>query len=585
MLAGLVALAASALVMCGAPEQTGHARSVRPQHASGKGTPAHFDPAQSAALFVGVSQFADHTIAEVPYAVDDAVDLAHAFVLEARQPLVTPRSVVLALSGQPRKHESIEKLKELTDAGATTVAASRTEILQHLQSQARSVRQGGIFILSFASHGFSEDGVPYVLASSSQLNNTATAISASKILDLASVSTVPRSVIFLDACRERVTAVRGAARQPRSRAPLLAGLSKTDGQVVFFAAGAGQYAYDDDRLKNGVFTESVLAGLRCKAETDAHGNVTAGTLSEYVEKHVRLWLQRRHRNPPAHHATQVSMDGDTALMPLASCGSASASHPSGAQPGRVDFTGSALHVLGENGMLLWQQTLDGPIVQAAIADLDANHQKEVIVAAGGKIVVFNASGERLWSADTNAPSNYDGARAMTVRSFVIGRVTRKKTQQVVALSTDNEGRASRLSLFRADGRIMGGYWHPGPLQHVVIGALTSRHAPKIIVTGVNRDLSSLLHVKGAVGCVFLLDPNKVSGEAPPYHGKLGSGSQVWYGYVSPMTQTIKHLEIAGHDGTHDISLSTSRGHVVLDFDGRTLDAKNAHVSLVKTPRG
>ncbi len=59
-----------------------------------------FDPARSAGLFVGVSRFDDELFPPVPFAVDDAIDLAHLFALELR--LIMPPEVVLGLAGEPR---------------------------------------------------------------------------------------------------------------------------------------------------------------------------------------------------------------------------------------------------------------------------------------------------------------------------------------------------------------------------------------------------------------------------------------------------------------------------------------------------
>src|SRR5947207_13996351 len=55
-----------------------------------------FDPQQSAALFVGISNFDDKQIEKVPYAVDDAVDLAYEVAIDHRPRLVVPNAVVLA---------------------------------------------------------------------------------------------------------------------------------------------------------------------------------------------------------------------------------------------------------------------------------------------------------------------------------------------------------------------------------------------------------------------------------------------------------------------------------------------------------
>ena len=84
------------------------------------------DPKKSAALFVGVRDFPwDKTLATVPYAVDDAVDLAYELTMEQHSPLVDSKRVVLALSGEPQKAESQEKLRKLLVAGATTHDATQ----------------------------------------------------------------------------------------------------------------------------------------------------------------------------------------------------------------------------------------------------------------------------------------------------------------------------------------------------------------------------------------------------------------------------------------------------------------------------
>ncbi|NJL29938.1 MAG: hypothetical protein HC897_19600 [Thermoanaerobaculia bacterium] len=75
-----------------------------------------FDPADSAGLFVGVSHFEDPRFAPVPFAVDDAVDLAFVFSVELG--LIRPERCVLALAGEPCKPQSAERLARLLAAGA-----------------------------------------------------------------------------------------------------------------------------------------------------------------------------------------------------------------------------------------------------------------------------------------------------------------------------------------------------------------------------------------------------------------------------------------------------------------------------------
>lgn len=76
---------------------------------------------------------------EPSHAVDDAIDLAHLFALEHNVRLVEPSRVVLALSGEPQKPASRQRLEALLAAGAThRPAATKTDIYSLLDRQARA---------------------------------------------------------------------------------------------------------------------------------------------------------------------------------------------------------------------------------------------------------------------------------------------------------------------------------------------------------------------------------------------------------------------------------------------------------------
>src|SRR5258706_1693130 len=377
-----------------------HHRSVRPVTGWGAIAPLHFDPEQSAALFVGVRQFQDNDIAEVPYAVDDAIDLAHAFAIKPKHPLVQTCHVVLALRGEPHKKASEKRLQELRTAGAVVIGATRSEILDTLGQQADRTGGGGILIVSFATHGFSREGVPYVLAGSSTLSDPDSALPTTMILDVAAHA--PRSLIFIDACRQRVTAATRSITQPRSTAPPLSAMTAKTGQVVFYAAAAGKYAYDDDRKKNGVFTENVITGLECNATVDDRGVMTASALYDYVEKRVRKWV-KKNREPTVTHTTQFNWDGDSGGMPVAFCAKAP-DEPCSASPARILRNGTSFDVIGENGAALWKQSAS----IAPVADLDDDGCNEVVTATGNTISVFDPRGTLQWSKDSSAPPNYPG---------------------------------------------------------------------------------------------------------------------------------------------------------------------------------
>jgi hypothetical protein len=282
---------------------------------------APFDPRKSAALFVGVREFHhDATLAEVPYAVDDAIDLAYLLSIESKPLLVMPEHVVLALSGEPQKAQSREKLKALLAAGATRSRAEQSDIFVALQNQAQAAEPGGVFIVSFATHGISREGAQYLLSASSILRWVReTMIPESAIRDIASDTPADRSLILLDACREKLTAkARAGEPDPRSAAALIRAMRSIHGQVVLSAAAAGEYAYDDERRMNGVFTGAVIDGLSCGTARNAAGIITAEALSDYVNDVVLKWIQKR-RDPNARRATQFAAEGGAKRMPLAVC--------------------------------------------------------------------------------------------------------------------------------------------------------------------------------------------------------------------------------------------------------------------------
>lgn len=546
-------------------------RSVRPV-ADVQPRAAAFDPAQSTALFVGVRRFDSTAIAQVPYGVDDAVDLAYAFAMDPRVGLVNAGRVVLALSDKPLKKQSQDRLAALRDAGARITAATQPDILAQLRYQTARVGRDGLLVVAFATHGYTHEGIPYVLAETSELERPDTAISTVRVLEAASMSHAARSLILLDACRDRVkTDARTAPFDPLSAAPLIDAMAHTDSQAVLYAAAAGKYAYDNDQRRNGVFTAAVIDGIHCKAAQNAQGLVTVDALAAYVDREVHTWV-REHRPPSeSYSAIQVSMDGGTRNMPIARCGDprVTPTTPLPPRPVRVDVAEAAFTVHDERGAVLFEHEMQAPIAHAELVDLDADGRSEVVVAAAGRIHAFSPTGEELWAGDTNAPvGDQHPAHELTVTTFTGARLYDRRSSEIVALSNAADGSASRITIFDRLGRLRSAYWHPGRLENVIVDKISARHAPRIIVLARNDAMRS--------DSVFMLDPKRVDGEAPPYGGKPGSGSQLWYGVLQPAGQRIDTITISDfdNDGNRDISIRTVAGaEFHLDFSGRILAAK------------
>jgi hypothetical protein len=516
------------LLSCRSESAERSARGLIPVTTKSPGRGA-FVREQSAALFVGVSQFTSaQPLANLRYTVDDAVDLAYAFAMERKIALVDPKQVALALTGEPRKSESQEKLQKLRTAGAVVAPATLDSVQALLGRQAAAAGRDGLLILAFASHGFSRDGTPYVLTSTSRFEDTVSSLSAAKVSDLASTSKALRSLIFIDACRDRVPP---GARGVRSPAPVAQYMEGAIGQVIFYAATPGNYAYEDEHSKNGVFTKAVIDGLLGCGPRTVQGVVTVEKLSRFVEDRVLQWI-RDNRDPLLRKATQVSMDADTKTMPLSSC-------EKPPPPKSVAFVKSSLTVLGNDAKELWRRTFAGDITRAQVEDVDADGTNEVLAVVGNTLLAIDALENDLWSLDAKLP----------IQQLIIGPLFSEKRKRQLVTITD-----STLFLIDHDGTRLATHTYPYRLQHVRVDRPTSRHERKIIVTAEG-------------GRVFMLDPD----------GK--PKMEAWSGRVSAPVTKLDILDF-NNDSYRDIELTTATGRVYLDFEGKVIRTENVHFTLL-----
>lgn len=409
------------------------------------------------------------------------------------------------------------------------------------------------------------------------------------MFDLVARSAAERRLVLLDACRERIELGRQVGPDPRTVATdaLLDAIAEARGQVILQAAESGGYAFDDPTRRNGVFTAAVLDGLRCHAETDRRGFITARTLAAFVDRRVREW-HRWTRNREPGHGIEQTYSGASGSMPLAAC--RSRLRPA-AQPARVRVSEDRFHVFNLDGLQLWAGEIDGGVVRAEVADLNGDGKNEVIVAVGarggptfvdrgadrGKLLVYGVDGELLWSRQVGAQSNYEGGTSgeMTINNLMTADLFRRGDRQVTVSSVDAQGwYPSQLLLYDHAGTLLSTYWHPGHLHHIGV-AEKSPDETRIVVAGINNDLRTTFGLRDYVAGVFALDPRDVHGEAPPFFGKIGRGSELWYGILMPEGQQVRHLEVLDRDqdGTDDLSIWTSTNHVhYLDLDGRHLAA-------------
>jgi hypothetical protein len=285
---------------------------------------AQFERGESAGLFVGVRTFLEPdgspsaTLSEVPYSVDDAIDLAYLFSAELR--LVPPTKLVLALGGEPQKPESNERLQALIAAGARPpTPATYVNLRNKIREVSAAAGARGLLVMSFATHGLrSSKGDDCLLAQDSlRLDLDDTTLSLRSLTEIASQSTAPRRILLFDTCRERVTPSRSIGDAAALSETFTRAIAETQGTFWLCAAPIGGYSYDDPQKKNGVFTAAVLAGLHGSAAADKRGFITLDAMASYVEKEVKGWVQKNRQGISAGEGIERTGNVDFGSLPLA----------------------------------------------------------------------------------------------------------------------------------------------------------------------------------------------------------------------------------------------------------------------------
>lgn len=216
-------------------------------------------------LVVGIDSYQDPKISDLAFAERDAQALAGFFSDHERSP--TTRERVQLISG----------------AKATRVGILRA-VRDHLIRQAIGPRDTAI--LYFAGHGFADAQGTYLGTADTRLDDLQfTAIRWAELQHLWGQIGAGRRVFLVDACHSgALQGLRGPGGI--GKRTLTKQVKKDFASVLIAATGPNQLSVEDRSTKHGVFTASVLAGLKGEADADSNGVVSLGELSGYLKTQV-----------------------------------------------------------------------------------------------------------------------------------------------------------------------------------------------------------------------------------------------------------------------------------------------------------
>ena len=264
-------------------------------------------PAGNGGLFVGVNQFRSDTgLSDLDYAVHDAIELAHLFVLELK--LIPPKNTVLLLSGTPNPAATTVQahLQALKAAGVRLDTADRLNVLTAAVTMQKFGRgESDLIVCSFSSHGFEDNRQAYFMpADGTRVLLRETAIPVATLETLFEPQGQNKGgtrLLLVDACQERMPArsIGGvAAPTARMDAAFKTALAESSGQATFVSCQPGQYSWEDKTLGgvgHGVFSYAILEALRGGAKLDEGNLVRLGAVAEYTQTSVEAWCLRNEK--------------------------------------------------------------------------------------------------------------------------------------------------------------------------------------------------------------------------------------------------------------------------------------------------
>jgi hypothetical protein len=257
--------------------------------------------ARHSAVFIGVSPVAHDTVPSLPYAVDDAIELAHILVVETN--IIRPDAAVLILGGNPISTRSSKQLAELAKLGVRKAAASggalRFEVDRLTNRSSRPQDCVLVFISAPAMEVTGRKGpVQGVLAAQAPKNLAEETVAWSEIRDLLSRSASRSQLLLLDfhsAGATRKANVRNvlaiesllgseavwgktADRQDLSKLIISDVVRQTTdvAQAIVVASNSRP----DTQVVNGhgAYAASIIAVLRGSENMPTNGKVTCGQL-------------------------------------------------------------------------------------------------------------------------------------------------------------------------------------------------------------------------------------------------------------------------------------------------------------------
>lgn len=207
---------------------------------------------------------------------------------------------------------------------------------------------------------------------------------------------------------------------------------------------------------------------------------------------------------------------------------------------KITIEGTSITAFNEGGGVLWIKNLENDITCHVLTDLNKGGKNEIIIGTGykpgdkpGYIHIFNSNGTELWEYKTGTGCErvFHRSDIFTVTHILVDDLDNDGKKEILVNSHNVPWYPARLLLFDANGAIKKEYWHPGYIFDVKIADIESDGYKEIIGGGTNNDL-------GHIPVIFVLNPQIMKGQAPPYCGNFPHASEKYYKKI-PLSEVRK----------------------------------------------
>ncbi len=240
-------------------------------------------------------------------------------------------------------------------------------------------------------------------------------------------------------------------------------------------------------------------------------------------------------------------------QPRVNLGAAKPAEPS-IMPYAFTVNSPLVTVYDRSGRNVWSVRVNGEVVKAELAPLQPGQANCLIVGVGGegvdggKLLVYDAQGNLLWEKQTAEPYRFGGSgvNRMSIRDLLVADLWQDGHLYIVALSHDFEWFPGKVTIYDRNGNAKRVYWHPGHLAHVMAFKPSQGERLRLLAWGCNNDMRTVRPGSDArtlYRALVCLDPETMSGEAPPRRGRIGKGIEEWYALLLPQGLEVERITV------------------------------------------